>query len=93
MSMFRKYLDVVTESNYMNNHSDDIQELINRLNDDLIEELESFNDFNDFEENSSIELRQIINKIINANKNEDKRYFILNDFESLKDFILNIFYK
>lgn len=83
--MFKKYLNIILESKY----NSEVKDLINRLDDDLIEELESFNDFNDFDNNASIELRQIINPIRNMNKDQNGYYFIQNDFESLKDFISN----
>jgi hypothetical protein len=84
MSKFKKYLEIITESKYQGS---EINDLINRLDDDLIKKLQSFNDFNDYYDNATIELKQIINKIININK--DESYFNQNDFESLKDFISN----
>ena len=84
MSMFKKYLEIITESKYQDS---EINDLINRLDDDLIKELQLFNDFNDYYDNATIELKQIVNKIININK--DKFYFIKNDFESLKEFVSN----
>jgi predicted nucleic acid-binding OB-fold protein len=82
--MFKKYLEIITESKYQDS---EINDLINRLDDDLIKELQLFNDFNDYYDNATIELKQIVNKIININK--DKFYFIKNDFESLKEFVSN----
>jgi predicted transcriptional regulator len=84
MSTFKKYLKIITESKYQNS---EIEDLINRLDDDLIKELQSFNDFNDYYDNATIELKQIVNKIININK--DEHHFNQNDFESLKEFISN----
>ena len=84
MSMFKKYLEIITESK---NQNSEIKDLINRLDDNLIEELKSFSDFDDYYGNATIELKQIVNKIININK--DESLFIENDFESLKDFISN----
>ena len=84
MSMFKKYLEIITESK---NQNSEIKDLISRLDDYLIEELKSFNDFDDYYSNATIELKQIVNKIININK--DESLFIENDFESLKDFISN----
>ena len=82
--MFKKYLEIITESK---NQNSEIKDLISRLDDYLIEELKSFNDFDDYYSNATIELKQIVNKIININK--DESLFIENDFESLKDFISN----
>jgi hypothetical protein len=96
MSMFKKYLDIVTESE--NSDKEEVQILVRELknstssevkiqianleNDaDLVQELESYIDFNDLEHNASIELRQVIRPI----KNE----FNFNDshFETFKEAI------
>ena len=82
--MFEKYLNIITESNYIN---DDIKELIKGLDSKLITELLSYKDFNDYYDSASLDLKQIINPIII--ENPDKLYFKNNDFRSLKKLILS----
>jgi hypothetical protein len=89
MSTFKKYLKIITESKYQDLDSD-VQGLINRLrlDDDLIKKLQSYKDFDDYySDPTNIGLKQLVNPIININK--DKRYFKNNDFEALKEFIVN----
>jgi hypothetical protein len=92
--MFKKYLKIITESRYYEEDPDpEIERLIDTLisDDDLIELLQTLNDFNDLDTNQNkkaLELKQLIYPIINENKN--KHYFDQNDFKALKSFIFKI---
>jgi hypothetical protein len=87
MSQFKKYLEIVTESkNYFNSkENNDIEDLIQKLNDDDIENLKSLKSFDRLNESEDLKLKKIITDIVHANKGE----FSEGNFESLKEFILN----